>query len=439
MAIGLTPSIVGALSCQKDSYLKSLETQVISCEEHVPTKSPSNTKSKAKKPVESETNGSGTPSKTYLIEFADSILFPEGGGQPTDHGSITPITPEASEPITITNLQRHGLRCLAYSPHFLPPGTIVRQEVDFKRRWDHMQQHTGQHLLSAIMDTMSLETLGWSMGKEDEMNYVELPRKPTPEEIQTIQEKCNEAIRNNMPITVETPEAVNADSLPEDYDKEKGIVRMIRIGDLDFNACCGTHMKQTSHISLILLHHTQPIRSTNTRLFFSCGDRAIRLATTSINSLRLIAGSLSSSAEPAAVQASVQRLGETLSEVRKKEKKLLAEIAKIEADRIKAELETGSGKIAWSYRPTDGLDFINLVMFEIKDDVKEQAVILVSGEEKAAGSIMIIGEKDIVEKLSAKAKEVVSGVKGGGKGKWQGKVTEWKKGEIEALRKVVQE
>jgi misacylated tRNA(Ala) deacylase len=99
-----------------------------------------------------------------------------------------------------------------------------------------MQQHTGQHLLSAIMDRYdNLETLGWGMGAENDVNYVDLPRKPSEEEIQTIQEKCNEAIRHNHGITVETPDNANLDSLPEDYDKEKGVVRIIKIGDIDKN------------------------------------------------------------------------------------------------------------------------------------------------------------------------------------------------------------
>jgi misacylated tRNA(Ala) deacylase len=112
----------------------------------------------------------------------------------------------------------------------------VRQDVDFHRRWDHMQQHTGQHLLSAIMDTYdNLETLGWGMGAEGEMSYVEVPRKPTQEEIQEIQNKCNEAIRNNLKIRVETPDNAKIDRLPDDYDKEKGVVRVVKIGDLDNN------------------------------------------------------------------------------------------------------------------------------------------------------------------------------------------------------------
>jgi misacylated tRNA(Ala) deacylase len=99
-----------------------------------------------------------------------------------------------------------------------------------------MQQHTGQHLLSAIMDKYdNLESVGWGMGADGDINYIDLPRKPSDEEMRTIQEKCNEAIRNNLKITVETPDDAKADSLPEDYDKEKGVVRIIKIGDIDAN------------------------------------------------------------------------------------------------------------------------------------------------------------------------------------------------------------
>jgi misacylated tRNA(Ala) deacylase len=302
-----------------------------------------------------------------------------------------------------------------------------------------MQQHTGQHLLSAILDTLSLDTLSWSMGTAGEMNYLEIPRKPTPEELQSIQQQCNEAIRANHPITVETPATLEGkkEKVPGDYDKEKGVVRFIKIGDLDYNACCGTHLKQTSHISLILLHHMQTVRGTNCRLYFTAGDRAVDMAAKSINTLRAIAMSLSSGSAPEEVQISVQRLSENLADTKKREKKLLAEIAKYEGERIKADLS--AGKIGWSYRVDGGLDFINLVDIEVKDAVKERgAVVLVSGEAKTAGSIMVIGEKGLVESLAAKVKEVVGSVKGGGKGKWQGKVVEWKKGEVEALKEAVE-
>ncbi|KAF2876985.1 Threonyl/alanyl tRNA synthetase [Massariosphaeria phaeospora] len=431
------PTIVGALSCQKDSYLQTLETEVVSCTEYVPPQTSGKSKSKKALGPEKASDASTSP-KLWLIEFADSVLFPEGGGQPTDHGSITTLNSEAASPIPITNIERHGLRCMHFSPVPLDPGTPVRQDVDFARRWDHMQQHTGQHVLSAIMDTMALSTLGWGMGAASETNYVELARKPSAEEIRTIQNRCNETIRKNMAITVETADGAKADSLPDDYDREKGVVRFIRIGDLDHNACCGTHLQQTAHIDVILLHHTQTVRSTNCKLFFTAGDRAIDMAASSITSLRHIAVSLSSGSAPAAVESSVQRLSDSAADARKKEKKLLADIAKYEGDRIKAVLETG--KTAWSHRASDGLDFINLVVFEIREVVKERGVVvLATGEVKTAGSIVIVGEKGLVESLSAKVREIVSSAKGGGKGeKWQGKVTEWKKGELEALREAVE-
>ncbi|KAF2741397.1 ThrRS/AlaRS common domain-containing protein [Polyplosphaeria fusca] len=442
-ATAVAPAIVGALRCQKDSYLKSLQTDVVSCTEYVLKSGQDKGKAKPQKkstdPGKALDYGTGTDGKSYMIEFADTILFPEGGGQPTDHGSITPVNGEHGDTIPIKYIQRHGLRAMHFSPKPLQPGTTVRQDVDFHRRWDHMQQHTGQHLLSAIMDTMELETLGWGMALEGEMNYVELSRKPSGDEIRSIQSRCNEVIRQNVPVTVETPEQPNTDTLPEDYDKEKGVVRFIRIGDLDFNACCGTHLKQTSHIALILLHHTQMIRVTNCRLYFSCGDRAIKLATESINGLRAISTSLSSANTPDEVVANVQSLSDRHAEANKRSKKLLGEIARFEGARIKAEL--GPGKRVFSYRASDGLDFVNLVWTEIKEALKEKGgvVVIASGDVKEAGSMMILGEKELVEHLAAKAKEVVSTLKGGGKGeKWQGKITEWKKGEVDALRKVVE-
>jgi misacylated tRNA(Ala) deacylase len=433
-----TPVIVGALRCQKDSYLQALDTEVVSCEEFIPPNaSQQNGKSKTKKstdPTKGLETGDTTSSKTYLIELADSVLFPEGGGQHTDHGIITSLQSEDQEGIPIRSIQRHGLRCIHFSPVPLTPGTPVRQTVDFARRWDLMQQHTGQHLLSAVMDSMDLPTLGWSMGQPGEMNYVELPRKPSDEGIQTIQQSCNAKIREGIPITVETPEGKGSDSLPDDYDKENGIVRFIKIGDMDYNACCGTHLQNSSHINVILLHHTQAIRGTNVRLFFTAGDRAIKMATESINGLRSIAVSLSSSSEPKEVAAGVQRLRDQVSEARKKEKKMLADIAKFEGEKIKAQLSEDR-ETAFLHRATDGLDFINLVLFEIKDIVKERGVVvLCSGETKMSGSVVVFGKPELVEKLAGKVKDIVRTAKGGGKGeKWQGKVTEWQKGEVEAL------
>lgn len=313
-----------------------------------------------------------------------------------------------------------------------------------------MQQHTGQHLLTAVMNTYdNLETLGWGMGADGGINYIDVPRKPSPEEVQSIQARCNQIIRENLSITVNTP-VVQA----TDVDQEKGLVRVVSIGNLDRNAqvfdnrnqgdvltllrCCGTHLSQTSHISLILLHHTQPIHSTNYRLFFSVGDRAIKASTESITALRLIAKMISSPSDPSDVVANVQRVSDSATDLKRHERKLLSEIATYEGDRVKALLQAGGN--AWVYRPSGNLEFLNMVVAEVKDVAKEHGVVvLAAGDGQAGGPIVVIGEKDAVSEMVGKVQGVMETVKGGGKReKWQGKVSEWRKGDIEALKGLVE-
>ncbi len=136
--------------------------------------------------------------------------------------------------------------------------------------------------------------------------------------------------------------------------------------------------------------------------------------------------------------SNVKRIQETTAESKRKEKRLLLDIAKREGDRVKAVVQTG--KVAWVYHATEGLDFINMVVFEVKDTVRERGlVVLAAGEDKKGGPVVITGEKNSVEAFATKVQEVVAGIKGGGKGgRWQGKVIEWKEGELEALKLLVE-
>lgn len=144
---------------------------------------------------------------------------------------------------------------------------------------------------------------------------------------------------------------------------------------------------------------------------------------------------MSSATTPAEVLANVSKVKENATELKKSETKLLTDIAKYEADRVKAVLSTGMN--AFVYRAVQGLDFINMVVAQVKEAVEEGAVlVLASGEGTKGGQIVIIGDKDSVEDFATKIKEVVPEIKGGGEGgRWQGKVIEWRKGELEALKK----
>ncbi|KAF4984048.1 hypothetical protein FZEAL_661 [Fusarium zealandicum] len=392
--------IVGSLACQQNSYLKTLETDVVSC-----VKAPKDAGKGSKKKKQDT-----AAQDEWLIECADSVLFPE------------------------------GMYVIAYLGVPLSPGDRVRQEVDWPRRWDHMQQHTGQHLLSAIMmKHQSLKTLGWGMGTEGGMNYVDLPRKPTEEEMRAIQILCNEHIRDNIPIKVETPDDAKHDRLPGDYDKSEGVVRVISIGDIDLNTCCGTHLSQTSHISLILLGSTQSVHGKSCRLSFIAGDRAIALANASVGAVSSIAKLMSSNSASDEVVNRVSGLCDTVADLRRTERKLMLEVAKYESDRVNAVIRSGGN--AWVHRTDGGMDFINKVVGETKDAVQGTGlvVVLAIGEAKGAGPIVIVGDKESVEVMADRVKAAVKDVKGGGAaGKWQGKVREWQHSNLVALKELVE-
>lgn len=200
-------------------------------------------------------------------------------------------------------------------------------------------------------------------------------------------------------------------------------------------SCCGTHLSQTSHIGLILLHHTQPIRGTNTRLFFSCGARAISLATASILASRLVAATLSSSTAPTELSTRAVQVTTSLRDALCAKRKLETEVASYVAANV---IRDGS---AWVYRADGGLEFLMDVVSAIPPMNLPGALVLVAGAGKEGGSVLIVGtEAEMVQDIASKATTALKNLKGGGKGlRWQGKAQTWEKGNIEILERIANE
>ncbi|KAK9464905.1 Threonyl/alanyl tRNA synthetase [Lipomyces arxii] len=414
----LTSAVVGALACQVDSYLDTFETVVVSCKpvEFLPVKN--GKKSKVIVPTEDA---------AYEVEFKDTILFPEGGGQPSDHGMIL----AGGKEIPVLAIRRESLTALHKVQTPLEPDTKVKMELDWKRRFDHMQQHSGQHLVSAILDQMEVPTLSWSLGEK--MSYVEIPRKLTEEEVLSVEDRCNNVISQGLDITVEVPDKdlVKKDKLPDDYDQERGILRVVHIGDLDANPCCGTHLKNTKEMNAISLLHQVGIRGANSRLYFLIGDR-VRAYAREMNTLtRSLNAKLSCQTEE--IETKITKLDSQMRDSYKSEKQWMAEVASLEAARIKTEL--AECKKVYVYRPEQStLVYFNMLMAELKLEPGSGVVVLACGTGKTGGALVVIG--DNADKVAAEIRDagVVKELKGGGKGvKWQGKVMAWEKGEPETL------
>ncbi|ODQ63402.1 ThrRS/AlaRS common domain-containing protein [Nadsonia fulvescens var. elongata DSM 6958] len=436
-------AIVGALACQKDSYLKTLTTKVVSCVALTVPK-PSKSKSKVIPPVE-------TP--RYEVEFEDTILFPEGGGQPSDTGVLHVI--ESDVTIPVFSVRRDGLVARHAVPEPLTPGATVTMNLTWGRRMDHMQQHTGQHLLSAVLDNYELATLSWSMGAGVQaggdaiLNYLDIPRKLTNDEIKSVQHEVNEHIQAALPIRVVVPESLEdgntkTHKLPGDYDASKGVIRVIEIGGeeddtsskelkskstrLDHNTCCGTHLSSTSQIGSLVLLHQIPHKATQSRLYFIAGDRVPIYMQQCHTKLRSVNAALS--CQMADIEANLTRISLQVRDLTSREKFWMSQAALHEATVLREKLS--KSKVAILYLPEASLDFFNLVIKELGEEpLKQATVVLAGGAGKDGGAIVVAGVNvpDIVNEVLKFAPKA----RGGGKGRWQGKVNEWESGAVELL------
>ena len=222
----------------------------------------------------------------YTISLQDTILFPEGGGQPTDRGTIVLKSGEQEKKLQVLNVIRKGPEAIhsieaTDGETQLAVGDEVLQVVDWDRRHDHMQQHSGQHLISALFEKeFNYNTKAWWLGGES--SYIELDNKNiTEEEMKKIENMSNTYIAQAIPVNVqiyETPECAGDEvtrasrGLPLDLS---GPIRVINIEGVDSNMCCGTHVTNLAQLQLIKLMNIEKTKG-KTFVHFLVGNRVLK-------------------------------------------------------------------------------------------------------------------------------------------------------------------
>ena len=195
-------------------------------------------------------------------------FYPTSGGQPFDTGTLAGIP--------VTDVVDEGERIAHVLAAPAPATDTVHGVIDWTRRFDHMQQHTGQHLLSAIFaDRFRLETVSVHFGTESstlDLDTESLPQKT----LLAVEQLANAAITEPHAVTVSFENAASASGLRKPPPRE-GELRVVTIDALDRSACGGTHVRSTAEIGSILLRGTERVRKT-TRVEFICGQRAVRAA-----------------------------------------------------------------------------------------------------------------------------------------------------------------
>lgn len=218
-----------------------------------------------------EVIGSGEDEGRPFVVLSDTVLFPEGGGQPADHGWL--------HDVQVIDAQRRADQVR----HYLSRPVTARQvrvRLDWARRFDHMQQHTGQHVLTAVAeDRFGWPTTAFHLGEA--VSDVELKiASLTAEQLAALEEEIAAQIRAARPVTVRrvSPESfatlprVRTRGLPEAHS---GDVRLVEIDGVDLNTCGGTHVRSTSEIEALKLLASEPMRG-GTRVYFVAGGRVRR-------------------------------------------------------------------------------------------------------------------------------------------------------------------
>jgi alanyl-tRNA synthetase len=200
----------------------------------------------------------------HRIYLDRTAFYPTSGGQLSDTGRLGGI-----EVLDVVDEDERIAHLLAAPLD----GDRVEGRVDWPRRFDHMQQHTGQHLLSAVV----AERFGWptvSVHFGDDASTLDLDVESiTPEQIAAVETRANEIIWEGRPIIVSFERAEDAAGLRK-ASTRGGTLRVVSIRDLDRSACGGTHVRTTSEIGPLLIRKVERVRK-QVRLEFLCGGRAL--------------------------------------------------------------------------------------------------------------------------------------------------------------------
>lgn len=237
--------------------------------------------------------------RTFEVILDRTAFYPEGGGQPSDTGILGNAT--------VLDVRERGENIIHVTDRPVDESSIIVGIIDWDRRFCHMQNHSGEHLLSGIVHKhYGLDNVGFHMGK-DEVT-VDFNGILTPEQIEEVETEVNELIWQNVPVleSYPTPEELSA----LDYRSKKeltGQVRIIEIPGGDVCACCGTHVMTAGEIGLLkvtgLIHYKGGIR-----VSMVCGKTALMDYRKKHRSVTGISVSLS--AKPEAVLEAVDKLKE---------------------------------------------------------------------------------------------------------------------------------
>ena len=206
-----------------------------------------------------------------------TVFYPEGGGQPADHGTLT--LPDGAR-LTVTDVHEQGgviWHRVDALPDTAAPGTAVTGRIDWAWRFDKMQQHTGEHILSGILHQMfGAENVGFHIGSDAVRMDTSVP--VSAEGLREAELAANRIVWQNVPVLITYPTREELARMTYRSKKEiEGQMRIVTIPGADVCACCGTHTAATGAVGQIKILAAENYKG-GVRLSIVCGERALLAA-----------------------------------------------------------------------------------------------------------------------------------------------------------------
>ena len=352
------------------AYIKEFEAQVLSCQEG---------------------------KKGWEITLSATAFYPEGGGQPADTGLLGNVR--------VTDVHEKDGQVVHYTDGPLPVGEMVRGVIDWDRRFQHMQEHSGEHLVSGLIhQRFGYDNVGFHMGTDE----VTIDFNGVLEwgDLMAIEEKANGMIWENLEISAVYPEKDELDAMEYRSKKElTGAVRIVSIPGGDVCACCGTHVERTGEIGLVkflsMIHYKGGVR-----ISLLCGKRAVEDYERKRDQVQKISVLLST--RPGEISRAVEKLKD---EEAKLQEKLVAAYDKLIESEVR-DIKEGDGDIFILEPDFEAIQLRHLVN-RLLEEKKGRTVLALGGA--AEGSFLyVLGSRDgDMRRLSRELNGLLNG-RGGG-------------------------
>lgn len=335
--------------------------------------------------------------KGYEVKLDQTAFYPEGGGQPTDTGILGGVR--------VLEVHEKNGEVIHYLEHPLNVGEIVRGEIDWENRFIHMQEHSGEHLVSGLIHAKyGYDNVGFHMGAEEVT--IDFNGLIEWDDLMEIEKKANSMIWENLEIYADFPAKEELESL--DYRSKKeltGDVRIVKIPGGDICACCGTHVKRTGEIGLVkflsMIHYKGGVR-----ISLLCGKRAVEDYEKKRDQVQKVSNLLS--AKPGEIASAVDKMK---SEVTKMQEKLAESYRELIEHKVGC-FEDSDNQI-YLLEPEFGAVQLRQMVNRMLEEHKGKTVLALSGNSER-GFLYVMGSQSEDMRLLSKELNTKMSGRGGG-------------------------